>query len=236
MATYKRLPLKNIINCRDLGGYPCDIGVTEFGRFIRCAIPETPDKNDIVELLKHGVNTVIDLRDKAEAQRNPSVFKFLDGVDYHHICLLEFNPAAVECFGRDLEKSYEYSIEHHKADYKKALEAIADAKDGCIMYHCYFGKDRTGLLSVILLHIAGACIEDIIADYQVSYTYLLPFIQRRFADDPVWSCEEEFFKSEADVIAQLIAFINGKYGDINGYLKNIGISDETVAKIKKRFF
>lgn len=236
MGSLKRLPLEKIINCRDLGGYPCPDGVTEFGRFLRCAIPETPSENDIVEVLKYGVTTVIDLRDEKEAQRTPSVFKFLDGVDYHHICLLEFNPAAVESFGRDLEKSYEYSIEHHKEDYKKVLEAIADAGDGCVLYHCYFGKDRTGLLSVILLHIAGACMEDIIADYQVSYTYLLPFIQKTFTDNPLWSCEEEFFKSEADVIAQLIAFINGKYGSISGYLKDIGVSDETIAKIKKRFF
>ena len=236
MAYQKRLPLKNIINCRDLGGYPCPEGITEFGRFLRCAIPEAPDENDIVELLKYGVNTVIDLRDEAEAQRNPSVFKFLDGVDYHHICLLEFNPAAVEAFGTDLEKSYEYSVEHHKADYKKVLEAIAEANDGCVMYHCYFGKDRTGLLSVILLYIAGACMEDIIADYQVSYTYLLPFIRQTFADGSPWSSGEDFFKSEADVIAELISFINSKYGDINGYLKDIGISDETKAKIKKKFF
>ena len=236
MAFQKRLPLEKIINCRDLGGYPCSDGVTSFGRFLRCAIPETPDENDIVELLKYGVNTVIDLRDEAEANRNPSVFKFLDGVDYHHACLLEFNPAAVETFGTDLEKSYEYSIEHHKAGYKKALEAIANAKDGCIMYHCYFGKDRTGLLSVILLHIAGACIEDIIADYQVSYTYLLPFIQKTFADGSPWSSGEDFFKSEADTIAQLIAFINSKYGSIDSYLENIGISAEIKANIKKKFF
>lgn len=236
MTYQKRLPLEKIINCRDLGGIPCPDGVTAFGRFLRCAIPETPDENDIVELLKYGVNTVIDLRDDAAVQHNPSVFNFLDGVDYHHICLLDFNPAAVEAFGTDLEKSYEYSIEHHKADYKKALEAIANAKDGCVMYHCYFGKDRTGLLSVILLHIAGASIEDIIADYQVSYTYILPFIQRTFTDGSPWSSGEEFFKSEADTIAQLIAFINSKYSSIDGYLENIGINSETKAKIKKRFF
>ncbi len=236
METSKRLQLDSILNCRDLGGYPCPDGVTRFGRFLRCAIPETPTGDDIVKVLQYGVNTVIDLRDKEEAERNPSVFKFLDGVDYHHICLLEFNPAAVEFFGTSLEKSYIYSIENHKQDYKNVLETIADAKDGCILYNCYFGKDRTGLLSAILLYIAGADVEDIIADYQVSYTYLLPFIQKNFSEGSPWGVEGDFFKSDANTIANLLNFINENYGDISGYLKNIGVTDDTVSKIKNRFF
>lgn len=236
MGKSKRIELDKILNCRDLGGYPCPDGATSFGRFLRCAIPETPTQDDIVTLMKNGVNTVIDLRDLAETERNPSVFRFLQGVDYHHICLLEFNPAAVEAFGSDLEKSYIYSIENHKEDYKRVLDVIADAKDGCIMYHCYFGKDRTGMLSAILLYIAGVGTQDIIADYQVSYTYLLPFIQKNFSQGSTWGCEESFFKSDADTIAGLLNHINGKYGDIKGYLHHIGVTDETINKIKQRFF
>jgi protein-tyrosine phosphatase len=236
MGCAKRLPLENILNCRDLGGYPCENGFTEYGRFLRCGIPETPTENDIVEVLKHGVTTVIDLRDEDEAERIPSVFKFIDEVDYHNICLLEFNAAISEMYHQSLEKSYEYSLENYKDNYKKALETIADAKEGCVLYHCFFGKDRTGMLTMLLLHIAGVCVEDIIADFQTTYTYILPFIKKKKSDGVVWDENAESFKSTPDSIAYVINYLNTKYGSIDGYLKDIGITNETVIKIKNKFF
>jgi protein-tyrosine phosphatase len=36
---------------------------------------------------------------------------------------------------------------------------------GCVVFHCAGGKDRTGLLALVLLTLAGAAPEEIIADY-----------------------------------------------------------------------
>ncbi len=236
MGNLRRLPLEEVINCRDLGGYPCEKGITLFGRFLRCGMPVTPNEKDIVELLKYGVNTVIDLRDEEEAQRIPSVFKFVEGVDYHNICLLEFNAAIAELYHQSLETSYEYSLENYKDNYKKALETIALAKDGCVLFNCYFGKDRTGLLAMLLLYIAGAQTEDIIADFQTSYTYILPYIKKKVAAGSDWAEDAESYKSSPDSIAYIINYINQKYGSIGSYLDDIGITDETILKIQRKFF
>ena len=42
---------------------------------------------------------------------------------------------------------------------------------GPVVFHCTAGKDRTGVLAAILLLRLGVDEEDIIADYQVSFTY-----------------------------------------------------------------
>ena len=42
---------------------------------------------------------------------------------------------------------------------------------GAVVFHCTAGKDRTGVLAAILLLLLGVAEEDIIADYQVSFTY-----------------------------------------------------------------
>lgn len=40
MAQMRRLPLKGLYNCRDLGGYPTENGrVTKFGVFLRSEAP-----------------------------------------------------------------------------------------------------------------------------------------------------------------------------------------------------
>lgn len=238
MGSIKRLTLENVINCRDLGGYQCENGVTEFNRFLRCGMPITPTQDDIIKLLQYGVSTVIDLRGDWECETMPSVFKFLEGVDYHHYCLFEINAATSTDFDGSLEKSYEIGIENYKENYAKVLNIIANAKDGCILYNCYFGKDRTGVLTALLLSIAGVSAEDIIADYQVSYTYILSFIEKEKAkpDGTMWETNEANFKSDADNMASLLNYINKKYGSVSGYLKDIGITDETIKKIRDKFY
>jgi protein-tyrosine phosphatase len=42
---------------------------------------------------------------------------------------------------------------------------------GAVVFHCTAGKDRTGILAAVLLLVLKVWEEDIIADYQVSYTY-----------------------------------------------------------------
>lgn len=239
MGSFRRLTLEKIINCRDLGGYPCRDGrVTQFGRFLRCGMPDTPSPEDIVELLKYGVTAELDLRGPWEAENIPSVFKFIDAVEYHHVCLFDVNAAVSEEYSGSLEDSYKISIENYKENYAKALKAIADAKKGCVLFNCYFGKDRTGLLAALLLSIAGVAPEDIIADYQVSYTYILPYIEKEKnnPDGTMWETNEENFYSNPELMASVLNFINKKYGSVLGYVKSIGIDDETIEKIRNRFF
>ncbi len=238
MENKRRLKLKNIVNCRDLGGYVCPDGATKFGRFLRCGMPATPTSDDIVEILKYGVSTVIDLRGDWECENQPSVFQFIDNIDYHHVCLFEINAAISEQFDGTLEKSYELSIEEYKSRYAEVLKLIADAKEGCVLCNCFFGKDRTGMLCALLLSIAGAGREDIIADYQVSYTYIRPFIEaeRDNPDGNIWETNDSNFLSEPKTIISLLDFIDKKYGCVDNYLKEIGINEEIKQKIKARFF
>lgn len=238
MGSIKRLIFENIINCRDLGGYVCRHGVTQFGRFLRCGIPDTPTSGDIVKLMKYGVKTVIDLRGDWECENQPSVFQYLDGVDYHHVGVFELNAAIINEFDGTLESSYELSIDQYKECYAKVLSIIADAKDGCVLFHCFFGKDRTGMLAALLLSIAGAEIEDIIADYQVSYTYIAPYIEREKAnpDGNIWDTNDANYLSNAKTIIGLMNYIIKKYGSTDNYLAEIGIDDTTKEKIRARFF
>ena len=54
------------------------------------------------------------------------------------------------------------------------MSAVAQAPDGAVVVHCVGGKDRTGLLTALVLHLAGVDDEQIAADYALSEVRLQP--------------------------------------------------------------
>ena len=232
MSILRRHIFENILNCRDIGGYPTADGATEFGRFIRCGIVRTPADWEIEKLNKLGVRTAIDLRGCYEAEENPLHFDRLDGADVYNLPLFEFNVATKEGIDLDLATTYEMIADNYKENIAKILNVIADAKEGVILYNCFFGKDRTGILTMLLLSIAGVSKEDIIADYQQTYTYVKTYIKEH--RDVLWDVSSETHYSLPETMETLIDRIESKYGSVINYILSTGVSDEAIDKIRER--
>lgn len=232
MNTQRRYIFKNILNCRDIGGYPTPHGVTKFGRFLRCGIVNTPEDWEIDELNKLNIGTSIDLRGTYEAKETPLLLERLDGADIYNLPLYEFNVATKEGMDLPLAQIYEGIVDNNKKSIAKVLNTIADAKDGIVIYNCFFGKDRTGILTMLLLSIAGVSKEDIIADYQQTYTYIKPYIQTH--SDILWDTNSEKHYSLPETMEEVVDNIVKKYGSVIDYIKSAGVSDVSIEKIRKR--
>ncbi len=48
------------------------------------------------------------------------------------------------------------------------ISAIARAKPGGVLFHCGRGYDRTGVISLLVLTLAGVALDEIVADYELS--------------------------------------------------------------------
>ena len=69
---YRKYPMKGTENTRDLGGYPTkDGGVTKFGVFVRSDAWDKATEEDIAFIKNLGIRTVVDLRTKEQAEKNP---------------------------------------------------------------------------------------------------------------------------------------------------------------------
>lgn len=227
---------ENIINCRDLGGYECGNGATAFGKALRAGVLRDPSEKDLAILRNFGVKTVIDLRGVEEAEDMPSFFKNNPEFDYHHITLLEANPAMAKS-DMSMVELYKVCLSEYGENFAKALHIIASL-DKPFMFHCFCGKDRTGMLAALLLGAAGVCKEDIIADYEVSYTYIRPYIEREIRNNSglIWDGAYERFYSEADNMAQILDFIDGNYGGVTGYFEKIGLTADEIETLRTKLF
>ena len=54
-------------------------------------------------------------------------------------------------------------LAEHPQPVVTAVRAIANAEPGCVVFHCAGGKDRTGLIALVLLTLAEAAPDEIIA-------------------------------------------------------------------------
>jgi len=228
MKNQRRIPLENIINCRDLGGYPCaDGSVTKFGRVLRAGVPKMPTERDVEALKEYGVSTVIDFRGYSEDEKHASIFSNIEGFDYHHISLLDINPAETE--DASLIDYYKISVDKYKNNIAEVFRTMTQAK-GAVMLHCFFGKDRTGIISAFLLELSGVAMEDIIADYQVSYAYIRTFFEEEVASGSglIWETNLEHLQSSVETITELMRYVKEKYGTVENYLKICGLDNETI--------
>lgn len=232
MSILRRHIFKNILNCRDIGGYPAENGATQFGRFLRCGIVRRPEDWEIEKLESLNVKTVIDLRGVYEAELTPLDLERINGADVYNLPLYEFNVATNQGMNLPLDEIYDMIINTQQEHIAKVLHTIAHAKDGVIMYNCFFGKDRTGILTMLLLSIAGVSHEDIIADYQQTYTYVKGYIKEN--SDILWDQNSEKHFSLPETIEKVLDMINAEYGSVIAYIKSLGITEEELNSIKTK--
>ncbi|KAI9243660.1 protein-tyrosine phosphatase-like protein [Phascolomyces articulosus] len=101
-----------------------------------------------------------------------------------------------------------------------------------IHVHCTQGKDRTGLVSCLLLSIAGAPDEVIIKDYAKTQAGLAPIRKEMLHDLRRVGLSDEFADAPAQNMRGLLEYIKITYGSITNYLDQIGFNEENRERVR----
>ena len=147
-------------------------------RYIRSDVPENLTAKEMQWLLDHNITTLVDLRSDEEVVKKPCCLKEQRGFKYVHLPVTG---------GGDTPRS----LEHLHVVYRQMLDekmdqiidVIMTAKSN-VMYFCTAGKDRTGVVSAIILKRLGFCDEVIIDDYMQSKDNLMDMLMAYVSDHP----------------------------------------------------
>ena len=118
----------------------------------------------------------------------------------------------------------------------RALAAIADA-DGTVVVHCMGGKDRTGLVSALLLRLAGVGLETIGEDYSHSADNLAPLSEQwlaEAADEAEREKRRRLAHTPAGAMVSVVEEIERRYGDVASYLRAAGLTDAQIDRLRER--
>lgn len=223
----RRIICENVQNLRDLGGYLTkENKVTKFGKVYRSDLPNNMKTSEINYLIQNGLTTVIDLRKEEELKRNPNCLN-IDKIDYYNINLLGDKCPNEE---QDIPKGY-IEILGNKETMYQVFNIIKEAK-GSVLFNCTAGKDRTGVVAMLLLLLAQVPDDDIIADYQISYTYIREKIRKMHIDNP--DLPAFLGNSKLEYMEETLKLFYSKYNNINSYFKYLGFNDEQIEQIKSK--
>jgi protein-tyrosine phosphatase len=235
-AAARSLEFPDLLNARDLGGYPTtDGGHTRWRSLLRADDLSQLSEPGLLALTAYGVRTILDLRWPEEAERHPSpVPGRLPELRYTRISLLTHAEDEWRLRSRDTAKELWKCevLEHVRAELRHVLGFIAAAPPEPLLFHCVAGKDRTGLIAALLLALADATPAAIAHDYSVSGENLRESYLRRYADtdrDRIL----EALRCPEEGTYNMLAFLE-RAGGVRTYLAQIGLSSQEIARLRAR--
>jgi protein-tyrosine phosphatase len=242
-------------NARDLGGLPTTAGaLTRHGSLIRSADLRLVTDAGWREAYEAGVRTILDLRNDDEVYRHDSPgltalggsaqFAASEGGPVEppgmrrvHVPLDGVDDVA---FWRYLNEErlngtplyYLPFLEHRPDRVAAAVAAVAHAGPGALIFHCGGGRDRTGLLALLLLALAGVDPEAIAMDYELSTQRRRALLEALGYDDDSADCEQALADRGTTARAAILATLDGL--DAPAYLFEAGLRAEEVDTVRKR--
>ena len=232
----KRLPLEGAHNVRDLGGYPCKDGATRFGVFLRSDYPSAKSSNDINTLMAYGISTCIDLRAEDERAKYPPTLQGVENFENFHVSMTDDMNSTN--FEGDLPGSmsglYISLLDNSRGEVCRVMKIIAAAPRG-VLYHCAVGKDRTGVISMLLLKLAGVADGDIVADYSVTDIYMREILEAHIKEITDREVPKYLIRSRPDSMWRTLEHFNATYKNIDEYLLGCGVTAAEIEAIRKRF-
>jgi hypothetical protein len=229
------LPLVGAFNFRDLGGYPTAAGRrTRWGRVFRSDTLGELTDGDLTVLRTMGLATVVDLRTSAEVERDGRVRLGHDGLEYLNLSVLpeESGETVAAPEGDDMSERYLWYLEAGRAPLARALSMVADPAGHPLVFHCTAGKDRTGVLSALVLSCLGVVREAVVDDY-VQTAARLDLILQRLRRHPVYGpaigdIPPSRFRVEAATMERFLDELDARFGGAAGWAASAGVAPATL--------
>jgi protein-tyrosine phosphatase len=225
-------------NARDLGGYPTDDGETRWRAVVRADSLTRLTSAGRQALLDYGVHTIVDLRTPGEWGFEPRPFAGeSNGLRYVNVPLLDAEGHAAAADMASPALMYGFFLERARTGFGTALRAIADAPEGGVLVHCAIGRDRTGLVSALLLSLAGVAPETVAADYALSHQTLQPLFDEWVSaapDDHVRERIERYRACDASNMLATLETLEREHGGAAGYLRDAGLDDDRLERLRVR--
>ncbi|HVD47069.1 MAG TPA: tyrosine-protein phosphatase [Candidatus Limnocylindria bacterium] len=237
----RRLAWPDCQNTRDLGGLPHTGGLTRSGVLVRSDNLHSLNPAGLEAMVAYGVTTVIDLRSESEVATSPSPFAIPDPFNYPpppaymHMPLVDDATMLKLSEASDMFERYLMMLEHRPAAFGAIFTTLART-EGTAVFHCFAGKDRTGMVAAMSLALAGVGVDAIAADYaetdsQMATRYL-EWLAAATPEQLEWMKDD--LRCPPERIVGVLEHIDTRWGGVTAYLEAAGVSQADISQLQAK--
>lgn len=236
------IELQGAYNVRDLGGLRTKDGrITRSGVIFRGDSLDNITPADANILFGNlGIGTIVDLRTNAETE----LIKVSFPVERVRYSVLVEGRLGHEPFPSDdpaeLAKVYLSNIDSGRSAVKATFGIIARnlQAGAATLFHCAAGRDRTGIMSALLLGLVGVTDGQVAMDY-VQSNRNARRVTKKLAENPLYANHDKdrpeiILLHERSVIG-FMRLLREKFGGPRQFCLDSGVSEGTISVIEQRF-
>lgn len=211
-------------NIRDLGGLKaCDGRTTRWKALVRSDSPARLTAQGWSDLYAYGIRTIVTLRTHGMVENELNFMSPYADVEVvqapiEDITNQEFLQQWVLSELWVTPLYYRDALRLWPKRHAAAIGAIARARPGGVLFHCIRGNDRTGIIALLLLALAGVSANDIALDYALSPDPV--------HDEILWARGTSSPDTIRDVLVNF---------DVDRYLLAAGLSQSDLSALRERF-
>lgn len=237
----RKLDFKNTVNFRDIGGLKTIDGKTvKWGKIFRSDNLSKLKKNEFEKFEALQIATVIDLRTPAEIAPKKDhlpeniIYKAMPIVNDQGDLLAQMKGKVIrgeisEEESRQLMRElYEKCVSENIPALREVILKIVESEQP-ILYHCSAGKDRTGIVTALLLSILNVDRKTIVDEYLLSNYYRKEKVESMLQKIKIAKIIKP--KLQSNVVQNFmsvdVAYINAAFDLID---KNYGNMDNFIEK------
>ncbi len=258
----KRIKLENLKNTRDLGGLKTKDGkAIKNNMLLRSGqLAKATDADIGVLINRHHLKTVIDLRIDAEIRENPD--NLPSSVSYVRIPLLDKAYLGItrdeyslnSWFNLFEDKSrrpedifydmYELLVFGERSkELIFQIFSILKGENEAVLWHCSAGKDRVGIVTMLILLALDVDRETIIRDFVATNRFSAAEIIKTRVFAPLviknsWhrKCLAILMSVKREYLERLFARIDTEYSDIFDFFEKVyGINRDTIYNLRNKY-
>lgn len=252
MIKIENVGVKGLNNTRDLSSLSKLSGIKIKNNvvFRSGRLDKAKEKTRNNFLKNHNIKTIIDLRNDVEVSESHQI-DYPDDVKVVHIPILN-----KEFFGithekkmskalmkdctkkRSIVKDDKYLVkmytdilfdQYSQEKFRLFFKELLATKDGAVLYHCQTGKDRTGIVTMFILHILGISEDIILEDYMVSQYFNRVYVKSRkflltigfFIKKDLRKLLKQMLGAKKSYLEQTIEALVARFGSLDNYIKDI---------------
>lgn len=244
------------VNFRDLGGIKGAGGKrVKQGRLLRAGEISGLSEEEKERLqTQHSLALIIDLRGDSEVEKTPD--ELWGDIQYRRIDIckdINANPAAkinleqvrpghVDEYMSQLYRNM-ITDETARTGFREFLDILLTQGEGASVFHCYAGKDRTGVSAAIILTLLGASREDIFEDYLLTNALRAAanqalrreYLEQGLSEDSVESIMTAM-GVKAEYLHAAYETAEKHYGSFEGFIREgLGVDEEQTAQLRAMY-